>query len=179
MKRELSFFATYRDMTLFLELLEEKEQLAYTLSGLFDSPNFSTFRGYTEIPNLGVSASGNRNLDPSYLVSHKGETINLRPVSQRRGGEKFAVDQLVNQTSIVFHPSGLYGGNCLITGQVGTISENPSSIKLYKDFATTIQSRFNKIKSYFVGEEAACLLSNGGRLTSNIKSPLDYDLKLD
>ena len=102
----------------------------------------------------------------------------MRPVPQRSGGIKFEVNQQDNPETITLRTGGLFR-DCLIAGQVGTISIDPSSLALFRAFGKELRSQFTKIKSYYFGQEAAEWLDNGFRLTSGAKTPPLYDLKRD
>jgi hypothetical protein len=149
------------------------------VAGLFDSPNVEPQESLLGNPNLGSMTVGDANHEADYLVFTRGISIEVRPVPQRRGGIKYAVDQLANPKTIAFRPGGAFGQACLIAGQVGTASDDPNSLELFQLFSKQTRHQFAKIKSSFVGKEAGELLDKGWRLTANAKSPTLYDLKRD
>jgi hypothetical protein len=178
-KNQLSLFATKADVESLLHALESKQQLQFVVTGLFDSPNVELMQSLLANPNLGRLNVGDVNQVVSYLVASRNDSIQVRPVPQQRGGVKYAVDQLANPTTIVFRPGGSFGERCLIAGQVGTASDNPSSIELFQAFSKEVRDRFSKIGAFYVGKGAGELLDKEWRLTANAKSPTLYDLKRD
>jgi hypothetical protein len=178
-KNQLYFFATKADLELLLRPVESKKPLQFLVAGMFDSPNLDPMQSLLTSPNLGHLDVGDWNLAACYLVASRESSVEVRPVPQRRGGVKYAVDQLTNPSAIVFRPGGAFGETCLIGGQVGTGSEDPSSLELFDTFRKEIRRQFTKIRSFYVGNEAAKLLGNGWRLTVNAKSPTLYDLQRD
>lgn len=181
MRHQLSFFATKSDLESLLRSLEAERRFQFVLTGIFDSPDFEPMASLFNTLDLGKRGIvvANSNQLPAYLVAPRETTIQTRPIPQCGGESKYAIDQLANPTTIVFRPGGYCGQQCLIAGQVGTVSDHPSSIKLFHAFAKHIRHQFAKIKSFYVGKEAEELLDKGWRLTHNAKSPVLYDLKRD
>lgn len=178
-RNQLSFFATRADLELVLRVLESTRALQFVVAGLFDSAHVQTKDSLLSTPSLGIVKFGDLNHETRYLVANRDLPIQIRTVPQRRGGVKFALDQQANPRSIAFQAGGQLGERCLIAGQVGTASDDQNSLELFRKFSRAFQDQFTKIKSYYVGKEAAELLKKGWRLTSNAKSPALYDLKPD
>ncbi len=178
-KNQLSFFATKGDLESLLRAVESEQPLQFVVAGLFDSPNIQPMESLLGASNLGSVAGGDANHEPAYLVAGRGIPIEVRPVPQRRGGVKYAVDQLANPKTIAFRTGGVFGKTCLIAGDMGTASDDPSSLELFRLFSKQPRHRFTKIKSFYVGREAGELFDKGWRLTANAKAPSLYDLKRD
>ena len=178
-KNQLSFFATKADLESLLRTVESKQQLQFVATGLFDSPDIEPMQSLLATPNLGHLSVADHNQGPCYLVASREVFIKVRAVPQRRGGVKYAVDQQENPKTIALRPSGSFGETCLIDGQVGTISDDPISLELFRLFTKEIRYQFTKINEFYVGKEAGELLDKGWRLTANAKSPALYDLKRD
>src|SRR5438552_12252205 len=157
-RNQLSFFATIADLDSLIRRVESARRLHYALTGLFDSPNPVTVQCLLDAPNSGCGAVGDVNQSPGYLVAGREISIEVRPVPQRRGGVKYAVDQNANPKTIAFRPGGVFGESCLIAGQVGTTSDDPSSLDLFQSFSKEIRHQFTKIRSFYVGKEAGELL---------------------
>jgi hypothetical protein len=111
----------------------------------------------------------------AYLIGKREFEPRAQAVPQRNGGTKYAVDQVENPQTIVIHCGGLTGER-LVAGQVGTASDSDESKELFELFSKLIRARFERIKSYYVGPDAAKLLDSGTRLTPTAKSPETYDL---
>ena len=102
--RAVYIFATKSDLLLGLQELETARNLKYVLAGLFDEPSYETLHSANEIVEFGISPTGESNLDPCYLVMDTDRDLSSREVTQKRGGHKFAIDQLLNPDSIVWCP---------------------------------------------------------------------------
>jgi hypothetical protein len=171
------FFATAEDLLAFFDRVEERRQLAYTLTGLFETPEFMTAPSGAAIPTLhslaphtGASSGFN------YLVTAAGDPVVVREVPQRGGGLRYAIDQLANPWSITLMPGGLYPPDVLLCGRVGTASDAEFSVRLYRGFAAAIGKSFRRVGAYYVGRQAEGLWRGGQRLTMGADSPREYDL---
>jgi hypothetical protein len=178
-KNQLSFFATKVDLGSLLRAIESGRRLQFVMAGLFDSPEIAPKQSLLNIPNLGAVGSGDPNHEPKYLIADSGQPLEGRTVPQRRGGIKYAIDQRENSKTIVFQPGGTLREGCLIAGQFGTVSNEARSLELFNLFEMETRRQFTRIKSDYVGTEAAELLDAGWRLTGNATSPAIYDLKRD
>lgn len=175
-KNQLSFFATKSDTKLLFENVE-KLSLHFLLTGLFDSPNVALINSLLTISDFGKVSVGDINQTKTYLASDRKNPFKVRAVPQKHGDTKYAIDQLVNPKTIMFRPGGVLKEKSLIAGQIGTISDDPASLKLFDYFKKIIQHQFSKIKSFYVGVEAEKLLDKGWRLTANVETSTLYDLK--
>lgn len=178
-RNQVSFFATKADLETLLRAIESKRQVQYVVTGLFDSPRIEPIPSLLTVPDLGYLTTGDQNQATGYLVAARETSIKFEPVPQRRGGVKYAVDQLANPTTVAFRPGGAFGEKCLIAGDVGTATDDLSSLQLFRLFCDELSRQFTKIQSDYVGRDAGKLLDRGWRLTANAKSPPIYDLKRD
>lgn len=173
------FYATAADLLPVFERVENNLEVAYNLTGLFESSLLTPFFRGVELPTLRLPAPGpNAIAGPSYLVTLKVAPVNVREVKQNRGGVCFALDQLINPDSILFQHGGSFGSNVLLHGRVGTVSKTPTAAKLQRAYFSAISKSFRHIKAFWVGAEAEGLLVAGHRLTIGANSPPEYDLAL-
>jgi hypothetical protein len=112
----------------------------------------------------------------SYLAFSKGVKVVSRSVQQRSGGIKFAVDPLANPPTVVVRCGGRVGVDRLTAGDVSVATSDEEAEELFAIFSSVIRRQFKKIKSFYVGPEAARLLDEGVRLSPTSKSPPMYDL---
>lgn len=161
----MPIYATQRDLSALVKEVCSLRLIEFVAAGLFDQA----------VPTV---LNDPEKLLPftAYLVYDKGLDITVRPVPQRKGGVKYAVDILENPHTVDLSCGGLLEGQRLIAGQVGTITTGKPAEEIYALFAKVIRRKFEKIKSYYVGPEAVELLDNGLRLTPTAKSPETYDL---
>jgi hypothetical protein len=93
------------------------------------------------------------------------------------GGGRYAIDLLVNPKAVSMSTGGMLTDQQLIAGQIGTVATSDTdAVELYSLFARVIRKRFERVKSYYVGTEAARLLDDGVRLSATATSPQAYDL---
>jgi hypothetical protein len=161
-RKQVPIFATQNDLLKVIGGVDAVRPLMFVTAGLFDQ----------SVPQI------SDDLLPltSYLVVDKGLKIAVRPIQQRRGGSKYAVDQLTNPDSVVLSTGGTLDADRLLAGQMGTASESEISTELYTLFAKSVHRHFQRIKSYYVGPEAVRLLDEGMRLMPTESGPPSYDL---
>lgn len=171
------FFAAADDLIPVFERAEKKESFSYTVAGLFDSPELVTVRTGAALPTLRQPAPHREAVGcPWYLVMPPDLSVQVREVTQRAGGMKYAVDQLINPDSIVVSHGGVYDPNILLYGKIGTSTDSKIAISLFRLFANAIAKHFERIRSFWVGPEARQLRKNGWRLTIGANSPRENDL---
>jgi hypothetical protein len=164
-ERIIPFFATAGDLASMLSIVEATRPLEFAIAGMFEEAPASVLRDVD-----------GRNPFTTYLVFDQGRGIKSRPVLQRHGGTRYAVDQTENPHTVALQNGGAVDDSRLIASQLGTISTDPVSEQLYSLFNEVIRSRFEKIQSYYVGPEAARLLDSGRRLVPSVRAPPTYDL---
>jgi len=172
----IQFFATREDLEEVIEAIEAKRALTFVRTGLFDEPSVDSVDSLRSIQDLGVAPAGDSMKCPNYLVGNRPFVPVVRSVLQRRGGTKYAIDQLENPQTIAIRPGGAFGDSVLIAGTLGTASKDAMSLELYQLFMGVFRPSFQAIKSFRVGRCAARLLDAGARLTQNVRSPVLYDL---
>ena len=159
------FFATEHDLAGILSDIDVERPIKVVAGGVFDTPTVQV-----------ASISTKLNPSMTYLIADQGALIEVRAVPQRDGCRKFAIDQLDNPKTVALRAGGFIERCCLVAGQIGTSTNDPISLELYKYIAKRMKKLFVKVKSYYLGREAAQLLDEGIRLTANPKAPLIYDL---
>ena len=87
------------------------------------------------------------------------------------------MDQGANPKTIALLHGGIFEKDVFLYGRVGTISDDPQSVQLYRDFASALTKRFKRIQTFWLGTEAEALFKRGFRLTIDATSPPEFDLK--
>jgi hypothetical protein len=175
MSESIGFFATRDDLLSVLHPLEQDIQLRYTLAGMFDSPNLVEFRAASEIPSIGYASSAESSQCDRCLISLASVPVLLRPVPQRKGGVRYAVDQLMNKSTVVLCPGGEWN-RAIIAGQLGTVASSGEEKRIMKLVSSSMRAHFSRVRAFLVGPQASGKLDNGWRLTSGIQSPASHDL---
>lgn len=174
--KSVHFFATKRDLEHVLKAVEDQRSLAYVKGGMSVSVHKQVLTSGLQIPSIGIAVTGDQNREPWYLVTDSSIDVQVASVAQRGGGRRYVIDQRMNPQSITLTPGGIFEGRSIVAGAIGTCSEDDTSNQLFKLFAKEFRSQFTKIKSYYVGDEAAQLLESGLRLTADVRSPAEFDL---
>lgn len=177
MVTSVHIFATRRDLEPGITSIESLRSLQYALCGMYESPRLTLHRSLLLVDHLGVSLTGDHITDARYLVLGSEHEVHVRRVPQTDGKMVYAVDQMENPASITFQPGGIYRDGSLVCGHIETIAVDRDASSLLRDFSRAVTKGFKKIGVYRVGPEAQRLLDEGGRLTSNVKSPPEYDLR--
>jgi len=171
------FYATAEDLLLVFDRVESKRRLAYTLAGLFASPELTTVFNGAAIRTLRSPApDSNAANGYTYLVTGADHPIAIREVAQKVGGVRYAVDQTENPDSVTLSPSAIFAPNILLYGRIATTSPTAFAKQLHGAFASAIGKEFQKTHAYYVGPGALNLWHSGYRLTIGANSPSTYDL---
>jgi hypothetical protein len=171
------FFALPDDLLGVFEKVESRRAVSFVLAGMFETPRFDVFHAGVGLPTLRLPACRQSIECPTYLVLPASTRVNVRSVSQRAGGTRYAIDQLENPDSVTFTHGGVYSQGVLISGRVATISSTPVGKQLQAAFSNAIGKLFSKVNAFYVGAGAMELLRGGSRLTQNVSSPPEYDLQ--
>lgn len=175
-RNQLQFFGAGGDLVDALSEFWEQEELRLVEAGRTENqPVFCANLG--DLPSLGTTEAVDQASDRSYLILPKEVEPQSRPISQKSGGTKYAYDQRANPVSVVVKFGGSNNG-FVIAGQIGTVSDDESSIRLYSALAKLIRRSFRKIESYYVGPAAEAMMRTGARLTYSQNAPKEYDLQL-
>jgi hypothetical protein len=143
---------------------------------MLDKPEPALYGSVSEIPCAGTTLAKDTNQGPCFLLADAAIPFAVRPVPQRRGGTRYAVDQQKNPDSVALFPGGQFDDRTILAGSIGTCTDSAVSAALLGVIASAIRRQWAEIKSYAVGPEAARVLDAGGRLTANLRSPCEYDL---
>lgn len=179
--KQTMFFAVLEDVEKILQDIEAVVGIRYYRAGLLDSKDIPAYTSIFDTPNLGVALSGDWNRIDTYMILKKAIPLYVEEVPQKKGGLKFAVDQMCNPASIELKIGGIYPEieHVIVAGRVATISDDPDSNELYKLFSARIKKAFKRIGAFYVGKVAEEKLKSGWRLVTNEKSPKEYDLALE
>jgi hypothetical protein len=176
-KKQLSFYATKSDLLNALGTAASKVQFCYACASPLKGDAPVLYEAGEAIPDFSTALYGDLNKENFCLLISADVDPKTRIVEQRNGDIKYFFDQLSHPESVVLKPGGVMkDSECIIAGQIGSISQDQWSDALYKAVSASLRKQFTKIKSFYVGQEALEKFDHGFRLTSNIKSPKEYDL---
>ena len=176
MSKICPIYATRNDILLFLKNVEERTELIYTVADVVDQPCFTVYQSAADIPELGIAKVGATEHEIQLLLTKPSMEFKLRSIELRKGGVRYSLDQLENPNTVVISAGGQFDETTVIAGSIGTCKNTPESVELFKLLKKMVRKRFIRIRSYYVGPEAKEILDSGGRLTTGINSPSEYDL---
>jgi hypothetical protein len=165
--------ATWRDV---LKDAQELRPLKYTVIKPSPLPAFSSLSTEEFIKQLDFAKAEQTNLCISYLVTDENTNVIGRRVEQYDGNTRFHIDQFVNPDSVVLVPAGRWESDVIIAGRLATISNSPASLSIFKILEKLIKKRSVRVKRSWLSPEAEAVLSQGGRLTQAVQSPVPYAL---
>ncbi|WP_347053511.1 hypothetical protein [Flavobacterium olei] len=175
--KQFVFFGEKADFHDILKEVESKKKLKYFQTGLFDDTNIVKYNSLLDYKNLGNASFGSQGLNDCFLIVSSNKELKIRSVPQRKGGVKYAVDQLINEESVIIEPGGIFKNDIFVAGRIGTVKDDAFSKEIYNMFFSLIKKRFIKVGNCYVGELAKEKLDSGWRFVLNDGSPKEYDLK--
>lgn len=176
-KKIVSFFATREDLIQLFDHITPDLEIRCVELGLFQSDAIPTYNSVASALEVSRIFNLSDTMHMGFLVIPRHSSVEVEAVQQRSGGTLYAVDQLGNPMSLVLHPGGRTRNNCLLGGQLGTISRDPWSLSLYQALIKRMSLTFRKLRGVYVTDQALTLLDLGWRLTGNPQSPVLYDLR--
>lgn len=177
--KQIMFFTTEKDIEPIMLSIESIYSVEYYEMGLFDDKKDAGFSSIMDIPEFGKPKIGDWNKDLRLLVLPKEQSLQIRQVPQQKGGIKYAIDALINQSSICIQVGGIFKEGILIAGTCGTVYSNDFSDNFFKLISSKIKKNFKKIDGFYVGLDAESKLREGWRLVTNEKLSEGFDLKID
>lgn len=174
--KAVNVYATREDWRELLSVVESAMPVFYVKGGAV--AHADPIESVNQIEGLGRSETGNSMSDPSYLCVDRGSDVRMRRVPQRNGGELCFVDQMENPNTLNLRFGGEFPGSILIAGQVGTVSTARWSAEAFGLVRSRMSKSFQGVQSYCLGREATVLFRQGWRLTSDVRSPETYDLRI-
>lgn len=176
--KRILFFATKNDLIGLIKKIEAEKEIKYFTAGLLNAEELKEYPSLIENIETEKVKFGDCNLCQRYLIVSRETNIKVREVPQYSGGIKYAVDQKVNDTSVIFRPCGIFEeGKAIIQGELSTLHSTKGSVDIFNKVAKKFKHGFVKIKGYFIGNEALKYHNAGWRLTQNVTSPIEYDFK--
>ena len=174
--KQILFFATKGDISPIIKNIEYNHNIKYYEMGLFDTNSDFSYKSICELNSFGFPKIGDWIQDSRLMAIPNQMSLVSREVPQKIGGIKYAIDPLMNHTSICFQFGGIYKEGVLIAGNCFISNSDEFASKVFKEFSTKVKKSFKKIGTFYVGKEAEEKLKEGWRLVQNEKSPKEYDL---
>ncbi|RRD37924.1 hypothetical protein EII29_10950 [Leptotrichia sp. OH3620_COT-345] len=182
--RGMYFYALKEDFMESIKELEKKmEGLLYIKDEIvYDKSEFKIYESIEELPDIGKIRMGTFDdvfYDQwRYFVIKKGEEFEYEEFKMKSG--KYRYDLINTKGTIIFKPSGIYvDTNCVIKGEITTISEEVSAQLLFKEFKKALlKNMVNVAGGMYVGKSVIENKERYRLVYGSPQSPKEYDLDL-
>jgi hypothetical protein len=169
----LYFYSTLDDYINTISCIDDLANAKYVPSGQQRSTVFESCNHVTEIPNIGVSISGDTNKQRHWKIIDRSREPEVLERTLPDGTKTYDTN-LRGQLS--FTPSGMYLNSVMIAGCFNILSTDNHAISLYNKYTNKIKSQFSKVQMFWIGPDALKLFDSGMRFTKATQMPEVYNL---
>jgi len=146
-----------------------------------EKPDFRVYQSPLDMCEFGECRYPSWVLCGRFLILPRDASLYFEHWPERESAEKYGFHgQLGNSESVVFHPSSLYNGDVgegMLSGEISTVSHHPTSQVIFNVLKKSVQSHFERIGNCYVGPEAVQMLDEGFRLTQDLRTSREGDLR--
>lgn len=173
--KQIYFYGVQGDLFKIIESLESIFEIKYAQAGLLNEKP-SCILSLSNNSEVGNVKYGNWNFNPKFLILPKDKELKIRSVEQKKGGIKYAVDQMENDDSVVIYLGGTYQNTAIIASKIATLKDSKFAKDILIHVSNYMKNNFNNVKGFFVSSIAVDKSTEGYRLTTDVDSHVDYDL---
>ncbi len=175
--KQIFFYVLKEDLVKILKSIESNFDIKYAEAGLMNE-RVSSIDSLASVEGIGNVDYGDWNHNKKYLLLSKSKSLQIREIPQKKGGIKYAIDQMKNEDSVVFYFGGLYKDDAIIASKIATISNTEFTKNIFKYISNYIKKNFKNVRGFYVSSGSLEKAKNGIRLTTDTNGSLDYDLVL-
>jgi len=170
-------FMTAGDMARWFAAVEEKLgwKIKFVPYGPFDAPQ-PEFANCLDIPNFGVSASGDERHKRHYFIVPATANVVQEPFRLNNGQMRCTVNPQANSGMVGFDPSGVCAPTHVVTGEFDTALTHEGSVTLDKALSQVLRKQCTISGTAAVGAEALELHRAGYRLNDRLAAHPASDL---
>ena len=168
-REEFFYFKTELLAQVIEEVLEPYEYVVYN-SGLLDDNSKNPVDLKSVILNANIR--GDWNLNEKIIILFGNDDLSVRKIEQRDGGDKYSIGLLENPSGVLLSIGGEFDAKFIISGKIVCRKDNDLGKEIIKLFNKAAKKCAKKKKGWYVSND----LSADYRLTTNYKSPKEYDL---
>ncbi|MBC2844627.1 hypothetical protein [Winogradskyella flava] len=178
MSKKVFFLETKKDLIKLFNFIESSFKIKYIRAGLLDElPD--TKNSLLDKSDLGFVNHKDWNFNERYLILNQNEKLQIRRVPQRKGGIKYAIDQLENINSLVISLGGYnISEDAIIASAISTNYNTQSSSNFFKQLNKFIKTNHMKVDEFYIGNDALDMANKGTRLTEDARMSKDYDISV-
>jgi hypothetical protein len=181
MMKQILFFATPNDIRPIISALEAAGDIGFVRVGNHDTENPPVLSG-GDLPQPGIATHETASGSISYLIVpregrlHVGHYISEDP--DTFGQKRWSVYNGFNEESVEMTLAGIWDDNTLLPGSIKTMHTSKFAQSMMRAFQAALRKqKFEKVQSWWLGQEALDMLRAGKRLsTTAVQSPPEYDL---
>ena len=173
---QIFFFALKEDLIELVKSIESNFNIKCAHTGLLDE-KIDCILSLQDVLKHHQVKFGDWNFNNSYLLIPYRCELQIREVAQRKGGIKYAIDQMKNEDSAVFSLGGEYD-NAIVASKIGTIS-NTKFAKEFMLYISAYVKQYKNISNFYISSRAFEKAKKGVRLTTNTRQSTEYDLNID
>ncbi len=174
--KEIFFLGIKEDLLNILIYIESNFKIQYIKAGLLcDIPSIE--KTLKNKSNLGIVDHKDWNFNEKFLILNQDTELMIRKIEQRRGGVKYAIDQLKNQNSIVVSLGGYnQSENAIIASKITALYDTDFINKIYKELSKIIKKNSKKTGRFYISKGALDMSTKGVRLTEDSRSTRNFDI---
>lgn len=181
MTKQILFFATSNDIRPIVSALDAAGNIGFVRVGQHETENPPILSG-ADIPPPGIATHETASGPTSYLiVPRMGELHARQYVSEDPdtvGKKRWSVYNGFNEDSVEMTLAGIWDDDTLLPGSIKTMHTSKFAQSIMRAFQAALKKqKFEKVQSWWLGQEALDMLRTGKRLsTTAVQSPPEYDL---
>lgn len=172
--KQIMFYLKSKELIEILSILKKDLEIEIIKAGISDVPKIKKLDIENADQYFQQVPTGDWNQNNKCLIVSKGENIIIREIKQRNGTMRYSVDQMKNPESLILFVGGEYKDNVLIAGKIGYLTEGCFTKLAFNAFKKIITSISKKREGWYLSKD----LNQSCRLTTNVNSSEEYDLKI-
>lgn len=175
--RSFRVFATKKDLETIFFTFQQSTDVRYYKCGQLSE--LFAVSDVTKTALFGINTSGSH-INNQWLICPSNITPQKRKNEAVPDKHIFFIDQMLNPASIVVDFGGICQDNVLFPTEISTLwYENAEAKAFYDSLRKICRKRTKRINGYFVSENAYLHKDQYRFCTISIKSPAEYDLKVE
>jgi hypothetical protein len=175
----IRFYATREDLLRVLRDVEQAQELAYVRTGDCEGPDPNLYHQADQLDGLGISHTGEMLREPSYFILPSKVQIQVDPIPRSVGGVRYYVGARLNTDAINLISGGTFTELAIVEGQLRLFTDSKLAMEVFRLCKSAMRKRFNRYGGILIGHHALDLHRGGRRLVQSIKSPPEWDIRVE
>ncbi|MDC6384617.1 hypothetical protein D2V93_02250 [Flagellimonas taeanensis] len=176
MGKEIFLLETKEGLMKLLDFIESSFEIKYIRAGLLDE-HPKTKNSLTDKLELGIVDHKDWNFNEKYLILKQNDELHVREVPQKKGGIKYAIDQMKNADSLIISLGGYNKTeNAIIASKITTKNNTSFTNLFFKKLNEFLKANNKKVESFYIGADALIMAKEGTRLTEDARLEETHDI---